>query len=279
MKIIKTEKVFVKGADASFLSKEIHYNAQGKPVEIKEFDAENYLVNHITITYNSSGLPITESYLYQKNTQEIFHYQYDENGDMTQMIQEYMDSSKSVTTYNRTGKVEEATTVDDEGELESRTVTTYNENGQPLQILMFDEENDLEEKQEFVYNEAGLVVQEKQSDNVGVLQTTTYTFNEKNRLIAQKLIDGDEELSDIDWKFEYEELNENTLIQQVYSKGTTEFEFNSFTEEASFHKQEDFKLISKVTTTSDEDGRPLEVITEEDSGIVQSVYEYTFWED
>lgn len=206
------------------------------------FDSANKLVKSV-ITPTRGG----------SDTEE---YEYDSKGNVTKITYttNKITSTSTATsyaeyTYDAKGNVTKEVITDSTG-YKTITENTYDTKGRLTKEVITDQQIEQERTAEYSYNADGKIAEERHSTVTapgpyhpggGVNYKITYSYDEKGNLTKRSHI---YDVSTIDTLYTYNDANQPTKVEVVYSYGTTntyEFEYDKY------------GAVSKMNTTLDFD--------------------------
>ncbi|MGB0521877.1 MAG: hypothetical protein ACPGJS_02895 [Flammeovirgaceae bacterium] len=289
MKHIKSKKEIIQYANQEFEHTYEEYNEQNQLILSEEKSALGELVERIHYDYNEQGLLETESFAKESGVYQTYHFTYDDQGHITQMVIDYDNGGKEFHKYTRTENQEELTVSDGAGNLEKRELRLFNDHGDVISLQVFDEENKLSAEEKYTFDDQHRVTSKTwKNDFSSGHHTHTYEIDEDGDAVKHTFDAKTNELVEIETSIDKGEIKETirevidayTVLKQIDKSNRTEtIEVEGLDEE----------LVESQHTEFDEEGNPLRVEIFDVKGLGQThngekdqhmvkVYEYTFWE-
>lgn len=220
MSKIKSIKSIVENENDKFLKEFREYNSEGKELVKEIYLGPDQLEEKNITKYNEKGLIVEEINYGQNNelnTKTI--YNRDTNGNVSEIIIEFADSSKTIKSYNyeNNGKIVTVIEKSDEGEFEGMTRIIRDDNGNIVESHVFSENNEIIEKHLFEFDDKGNILKDTFFQKSNISTITKYNYDENKNLIKRVISSSDGKI--IDWAiFNYDE--KGNLVEQQFGDHT-----------------------------------------------------------
>lgn len=214
MKILKAKKEILHTKEHSYVIAYEAYNKQGNLVKSEEYTEDQTLLQRTTLLYNDADLVVKEQHEDAEGVYEVIDYQYDEQRNIIETINTFVDGEKQVRKYSIQPTTTEMVLTDEKGGFQERELSHLNEEGKVVESSRFNQENQLVVKEKFHYHDNGEISAYQSTDGEGnVLAKTGLDYNEDGNLIASW---EEDEFGKTSWRYEYEVGEEGETIAKRY---------------------------------------------------------------
>lgn len=206
--------------DGSLFDKEVFLYNNNLLVEQQKFNNKEVLTNRSTFTYNTKNQLVVEKIFENKEViQSSFEYDYDNNGN--RVSESKLDNNLDViyrTIYKyQNGLIVEEATYTNGDKLESQIKRTFDFKNRLVVKTIFDSFDNSTDREEFGYDDNDNTISWKVYKNEKLSSQTTYIFDEKNNLINEITLDGNDKITNtkiIDYLYDNKSnwINKRTTI-------------------------------------------------------------------
>ena len=252
----------------------IQYN-EGEGVELKNergFDNDNRLLEF-------------KQYTYSDQPDQHISYEYTAAGQLEKEIIRYLDGSLSTKTYvrNQADNSYEATTIDEDGDLEAKEYRRLDSDGRTLEERIYDEENELQQETSTSYDDYGRPIKmiHRNDEGLEMVYLYEYVLNDEGNLTEVAITNDSGKVLRKESVIYDDRGNRADVQIQDFEQGLALTEHREYdqNDKVVLHQRlsPDGSLLNEVKYTYREDGLLVEEENLSPRGASIRSYEYSLW--
>ncbi len=198
----------------SYKGKLEELNEDGKLIKSVDYGKNGDVQDWSEFEFDEKGNLILEAHYSDAETLiNRFEFSYFDDSTAKEVIQTFGDGSVLTKTIHREGNSYTATTIDEDGEIDSKEVTVRNDQNQIVEEVVFNWENIVEKRFEYKYDDNGNKTEETEYGyNDDFMRRVEYLLNDSGKCIRQNVYT---EKGNLTWamNIEYTDFGEEKRLE------------------------------------------------------------------